>query len=250
MMATSSESALQGYYALHAKIYDATRWSFLFGRERILQRVAAINTPKRILEVGCGTGRNLLSLRRKFPLADITGVDLSSDMLQVAQEKVRSVTLLQQSYDKPVSGDFDLVLCSYALTMFNPGWDIAIEAAAQDLCEGGLISVVDFSHTQSGMFRRWMGVNHVRMENHLWPLLSSRFNALEDSRHAAYAGLWHYGMFVGRKKHLSLAESVNGIVTHSCREVKGRYDLPPYGSHEMDQNFLQPLSPLSNRHAT
>ena len=200
MIATSPEAALQGYYALHSKIYDATRWSFLFGRERILQHVAAIDHPKRILEVGCGTGRNLQSLRRRFPSAEITGVDLSSDMLQVAQQKVRGVTVLQQSYDKPVSGDFDLVLCSYALTMFNPGWDTAIQAAAQDLREGGLMSVVDFSHSQSGMFRRWMGVNHVRMENHLWPLLRSEFTALVDSRHAAYAGLWHYGMFIGRKK--------------------------------------------------
>ena len=200
MIATSPEAALQGYYALHSKIYDATRWSFLFGRERILQRIAAINSPKRILEVGCGTGRNLLSLRRMFPLAEITGVDLSSDMLQVAQQKVRSVTLLQPSYDKPVSGDFDLVLCSYALTMFNPGWDTAIRAAALDLREGGLMSVVDFSHSQSGMFRRWMSVNHVRMESHLWPLLRSEFTALVDSRHAAYTGLWHYGMFIGQKK--------------------------------------------------
>ena len=200
MIATSPEAALQGYYALHSKIYDATRWSFLFGRERILHRIAAINSPKRILEVGCGTGRNLLSLRRMFPLAEITGVDLSSDMLQVAQQKVRSVTLLQQSYDKPVSGDFDLVLCSYALTMFNPGWDTAIRAAALDLREGGLMSVVDFSHSQSGMFRRWMSVNHVRMESHLWPLLRSEFTALVDSRHAAYTGLWHYGMFIGQKK--------------------------------------------------
>ena len=56
MIATSPEVALQGYYALHSKIYDATRWSFLFGRERILQHVAAIDHPKRILEVGCGWG--------------------------------------------------------------------------------------------------------------------------------------------------------------------------------------------------
>jgi S-adenosylmethionine-diacylgycerolhomoserine-N-methlytransferase len=199
MIAAAPESALHGYYAMHAKIYDATRWSFLFGREGILHRIAGIGNPKRILEVGCGTGRNLLSLRRIFPLAEITGVDLSSDMLQVAQQKVRSVTLLQQCYDQPVSGDFDLVLCSYALTMFNPGWEKAIQAASQDLRAGGHMSVVDFSHTQSDMFRRWMGVNHVRMESHLWPVLRSKFTPIVDSRHAAYAGLWHYGMFIGQK---------------------------------------------------
>jgi S-adenosylmethionine-diacylgycerolhomoserine-N-methlytransferase len=199
MIATAPVTTLQGYYALHAKIYDATRWSFLFGRERILQRIAAIESPKRILEVGCGTGRNLLSLRRLFPLAEITGVDLSSDMLEVAQEKVRSVSLLQQSYEAPISGDFDLVLASYALSMFNPGWEKAIQTASLELRQGGLMSVVDFSHTSSAMFRRWMGVNHVRMEGHLWPLLRSSFIPLTDSHHAAYAGLWRYGMFIGRK---------------------------------------------------
>ena len=185
---------------MHAKIYDATRWSFLFGREHILQRIAGIANPKRILEVGCGTGRNLLSLRRLFPLAEITGVDLSSDMLQVAQQKVRNVTLVQQSYDTPVSGDFDLVLCSYALTMFNPGWEKAIQTAAQDLRPQGLMAVVDFSHTQSATFRRWMGVNHVRMEGQLWPQLRTEFATLVDIRRSAYAGLWHYGIFIGQKK--------------------------------------------------
>jgi len=200
MTTGAPQTALQGYYAMHAKIYDATRWSFLFGREHILQRIAGIANPKRILEVGCGTGRNLLSLRRLFPLAEITGVDLSSDMLQVAQQKVRNVTLVQQSYDTPVSGDFDLVLCSYALTMFNPGWEKAIQTAAQDLRPQGLMAVVDFSHTQSATFRRWMGVNHVRMEGQLWPQLRTEFATLVDIRRPAYAGLWHYGMFIGQKK--------------------------------------------------
>ncbi len=199
MITTAPETALQGYYALHAKIYDATRWSFLFGRESILHRIAGIKRPSRILEVGCGTGSNLVSLRSLFPMAEITGVDLSSDMLQVARRKVHNVNLLQQSYDAPIRGDFDLVLFSYALTMFNPGWEQAIRAAHRDLCTGGLIGVVDFSHTQSTIFRRWMGLNHVRMDGHLWPFLRTEFTAISGSRLAAYAGLWHYGMFVGQK---------------------------------------------------
>ena len=52
--------SIQGYYALHSRIYDATRWTFLFGRESILRRSAKIAAPERILEVGCGTGRNLV----------------------------------------------------------------------------------------------------------------------------------------------------------------------------------------------
>lgn len=192
--------SLQGYYALHARIYDATRWTFLFGRERILHRIKAVSNPQRILEVGCGTGRNLQSLRRIFPHAEITGVDLSADMLEIAKRKTSDVTLIRQPYDAPIAGDFDLVLFSYALSMFNPGWEQAIQAAKVDLSPGGMLAVVDFSHTRSGIFRNWMEVNHVRMEGHLWPESRDELEPLVDECHPAYAGIWHYGLFIGRNR--------------------------------------------------
>ena len=65
--APGTSTALERYYQFHSRIYDATRWSFLFGREEVLLRAASVTTPKRILEVGCGTGRNLPGLRRRFP---------------------------------------------------------------------------------------------------------------------------------------------------------------------------------------
>lgn len=202
----TAETALQRYYQLHSRIYDATRWSFLFGREEVVRRAARVAHPRRILEVGCGTGRNLVSLRRRFPHARITGVDLSAPMLRVAAGKVRDerTRLLCRSYSAPLraeegGGPFDLVLFSYALSMFNPGWEQAIDAAWEDLAEGGCIAVVDFSDTPLGWFRRWMRVNHVRMAGHLWPRLSQRFAPLVDQRLSAYAGAWKYGIFIGRK---------------------------------------------------
>jgi len=208
MNAVSAQSVtpLERYYRFHSRIYDATRWSFLFGREEMLRRTARVIQPSRILEVGCGTGRNLLSLRRHFPQAHITGVDLSAPMLAIAAAKVRhdeNATLLRCAYAAPVhgaGGPFDLVLFSYALSMFNPGWEQAINAAWQDLAEGGCIAVVDFSDSGFGWFRRWMAVNHVRMEGHLWPRLRQTLTTLVDDRLGAYGGVWHYGLFIGRKQ--------------------------------------------------
>ncbi|MGB4876086.1 MAG: class I SAM-dependent methyltransferase, partial [Candidatus Competibacter sp.] len=74
-------AALTRYYRWHAPLYDATRWSFLFGRAALIRGIALHRRPRRILEVGCGTGANLLRLSRWFPDADITGLDLSADML-------------------------------------------------------------------------------------------------------------------------------------------------------------------------
>ncbi|WP_395752620.1 class I SAM-dependent methyltransferase [Prosthecobacter sp.] len=199
-------TALERYYRFHSRIYDATRWSFLFGREEVLLRAACVTHPQRILEVGCGTGRNLPSLRRRFPRAHITGLDLSEQMLAIASKKVRDdkVTLLRRSYSAPVHQDgrrFDLVVFSYALSMFNPGWEQAIDAAWEDLAEGGCIAVVDFSDSYFSWFRNWMGVNHVRMEGHLWPCLGRKFAPLIDERFAAYGGVWNYGIYLGRKQN-------------------------------------------------
>jgi S-adenosylmethionine-diacylgycerolhomoserine-N-methlytransferase len=199
-----AETAVEKYYRFHSCIYDATRWSFLFGRTAIIKDFAAA-APRRILEVGCGTGRNLVELARRFPQAQITGVDLSAPMLDLARGKTAGfgprLQLLHQAYTAPLSDPpgYDLVLFSYALSMFNPGYDAALAAARSDLVPGGRIAVVDFHDSRFGSFERWMGVNHVRMNGQLRPLLQSFFTPMTDRLCPAYAGIWRYLLFVGRK---------------------------------------------------
>lgn len=207
-------TAIERYYKFHARIYDATRWSFLFGRTAILRKaVAAGARPTRILEVGCGTGKNLANLCRHFPEASITGLDLSEAMLNISRRKVAPwgdrVQLVQRAYDAPISADkpFDFILCSYALTMFNPGFDVAIDAAHADLAPGGHIAVVDFHNTPFRWFARWMGVNHVRMEGQLQPKLESLFKPVVNQVARAYLGVWRYLFFVGKKGATELKQA-------------------------------------------
>lgn len=202
----SEERGIEGYYRLHARIYDATRWSFLFGRDAIIERAAMVQqAPGRILEVGCGTGRNLAALARRFPRAEITGVDLSQAMLAVAQRRIAPwagrITLRAQSYERPLrESGYDLVLCSYALSMFNPGYATAIASAHGDLVPGGCFALVDFHGTRHPWFARWMRFNHVRMERHLRPALRDWFEPVLEERPRAYGGWWEYLLFVGRKR--------------------------------------------------
>jgi S-adenosylmethionine-diacylgycerolhomoserine-N-methlytransferase len=203
----SRAPGIESYYRLHARIYDATRWSFLFGRATILDRVAAVQPrPARILEIGCGTGRNLVALARRFPGAQLTGVDISDSMLAIARDKTAAlgprVNLLQRAYGPALDapGGHDLVLCSYALSMFNPGFDQAIVAARRDLAPGGHFALVDFHATCCPWFSRWMGINHVRMDGQLRPQLAHRFVPIVNELHSAYGGVWQYLLFVGRLK--------------------------------------------------
>jgi S-adenosylmethionine-diacylgycerolhomoserine-N-methlytransferase len=93
----------------------------------------------------------------------------------------------------------DGIVFSYALTMFNPGWELAIDAAARDLSDEGLIAVVDFHDTPCAWFGRWMGINHVRMEGHLLPRLRERFEPVYEEERRAFGGLWRYFLFIGRR---------------------------------------------------
>ena len=205
--ASDTTRSLEKYYALHAHIYDATRWAFLFGRSAILEVArSAAPAPLRILEVGCGTGRNLIQLARLFPHAQLTGVDLSAAMLNVARRKTACygprISLKAQSYHAPLgrTGGYDLVLCSYALSMFNPGFEAAIASARADLKHNGHFALVDFHASRWPWFTRWMQINHVRMDGQLLPLLRENFTPVIDQIRPAYGGVWDYGLFVGRKK--------------------------------------------------
>ena len=201
---SSTTEKLQRYYRFHASIYDMTRWLFLFGRKDIVSAAADMNlNPGEILEIGCGTGKNLLTLREFFPQANITGVDLSRHMLSVAQKKCLTdsgIELQQARYDRPLEpGKFDLILFSYALSMFNPGWEEAIRAAQNDLRPGGVIATVDFYNSKFSWFKTWMGKNHVRMDGHLPPELGEGMTILRDENRAALGGIWHYNLQICQK---------------------------------------------------
>lgn len=202
------KKGLEGYYRLHACIYDMTRWSFLFGREAIIDLLAKRCSPAHILEVGCGTGKNLVQLAGKFPGAEITGLDLSPEMLKQAVKKCRPFTgrihLIQKSYDGPIQpGTFDIVLFSYSLSMMESEWRTAVESAAIDLVRHGRIAVADFHNTPVSTFRSWMQLNHVRMQGHLLPGLSHFFTSEYSRIRAGYAGIWNYLIFLGRPKNQS-----------------------------------------------
>jgi S-adenosylmethionine-diacylgycerolhomoserine-N-methlytransferase len=198
-----SRAALERYYRLHARIYDATRWTFLFGRGELIRRAAEQISPGVIHEIGCGTGHNLVRLRRCFPRARIVGWDLSEAMLEVARKRLTHAAceadLVHAAYPDHATERCrpDLVVFSYALSMFNPGWAQAIEAATSQLGAGGLLAVVDFHQTPHPWFRSWMRRNHVCLEGQLLPALHQALQPSWCTARPAWGGLWEYFLFLG-----------------------------------------------------
>ncbi len=69
-----------------------------FKRERTIPAMDlsnAINAEdvKSVLDIGCGIGNSTAVLAKKFPHAEITGVDNSDDMLATAKKKIRGLRL-------------------------------------------------------------------------------------------------------------------------------------------------------------
>jgi S-adenosylmethionine-diacylgycerolhomoserine-N-methlytransferase len=136
----------------------------------------------------------------------MTGLDLSEDMLRRARKKLLRqedrIRLVHRAYDEPQGGLFDLVLFSYSLSMFNPGWERALECARKDLDDGGHIAVVDFHDTPVALFYRWMQAHHVCLDGHLLRGLEKTFGSRPAEIGKAFFGLWRYFTYIGEKASL------------------------------------------------
>lgn len=85
----------------------------------IVQLIRSVYPIKSVLDVGCGMGVNLKVIRKHFPGLEMTGTDLSEDILHIAEnyvgkdERIRYVPL--DIGKRALDEQFDLVLCSQVL---------------------------------------------------------------------------------------------------------------------------------------
>lgn len=150
-MATLPQShadLMDNVYRGQRHIYDATRKYFLFGRDRLIAGLD-LAPGETLLEVGCGTGRNLDLAGQRWPGARLHGLDISSEMLRSAQARLGSKAVLVQGdacgFTPALFGQsgFNRVMISFALSMI-PDWEMALARAYSAVAPGGALHIVDF----------------------------------------------------------------------------------------------------------
>jgi ubiquinone/menaquinone biosynthesis C-methylase UbiE len=117
-------------------------------RQALLDRIQT--HPRRILDLGCGTGSTTLALKQMFPDAEVVGIDLSPYMLVVADEKAHQaglkVTFQQHNAEQTnfPSACFDLITASLLFHETPRPTSIAILREAFRLLQaGGEILILD-----------------------------------------------------------------------------------------------------------
>jgi SAM-dependent methyltransferase len=121
-------SVEQGY-ARWAATYDQTPNPLLALEQRLLLPLLPDVAGKRVLDLGCGTGRWLEKLVAAKPALGI-GIDLSAAMLAVAQQKAALAGRLVRAdcLELPFPSDaFDLSVCSFAAEHIRNLTDLAVE---------------------------------------------------------------------------------------------------------------------------
>ena len=200
-------------YRNQRHIYDFTRKYYLLGRDRL---IADLGPPAdgRVLEIGCGTARNLIAAGRAWPRARLYGIDISAEMLVTAGQEVARAGLgdrIAMARADAASFDparlfgvpaFSRIFFSYSLSMI-PGWQDALVEAISWLAPGGELHIVDFGGQERlpslfrRVLRRWLAHFHVTprdgLEEELGVLASRGGTVVRFER--PHAGYSQYAVF-------------------------------------------------------
>lgn len=172
-------------YRHQVSFYDLTRKPYLLGRDRLISEL----NPKAggtVLEIACGTGRNLIQAALSYPKIECFGFDVSAVMIEKAVINVQKAHLSNRiqlaqgnatsfsAMDQFDQSSFDRVFVSYALSMI-PDWRKALNQALSLTKADGRLFIVDFGEpSQQPVWLRsilihWLSLFQVKPEPDLIP---------------------------------------------------------------------------------
>jgi demethylmenaquinone methyltransferase / 2-methoxy-6-polyprenyl-1,4-benzoquinol methylase len=164
----TTDGLLLGIYGVIARRYDLVNFIISWGQDsrwrRETARLCQASRPRKVLEVGCGSGDLTRELARYNAEAEITGVDFSQAMLNRAGSKLSTASsnarvklVRANAAALPFAvGTFDAVVSGFALrnmTYHNDQAGLHLGEMARVLRKGGRLVVVETSQPGNSFIR-------------------------------------------------------------------------------------------------
>jgi ubiquinone/menaquinone biosynthesis C-methylase UbiE len=171
---------------------DSTLQQFLFGpvHQTALQlALQLLPQARRVLDVGCGTGRLLRRARQCYPTAELVGVDLAGQMVATAKAITPTKLAVRYVHGRaeclPFTDDvFDLVFTTLSLRHWTD-LSAGIAETSRVLTPGGLLVHADVlpSYRRRGPVVAMLRRRHAVVPAELGAVLAAHRLAVIDSDH-------------------------------------------------------------------
>jgi demethylmenaquinone methyltransferase/2-methoxy-6-polyprenyl-1,4-benzoquinol methylase len=136
-----------------ARRYDLMNTLMTGGQDAVWRSAVArqVGTPRRVLDVGTGTGKLAAAIARRFPASRVVGVDFSEPMLRAGRDglPMAAADALRLPF---ADASFDAVVSGFLMRNVA---DIAVALAEQArvLVPGGRLVVLETAPTPSALMR-------------------------------------------------------------------------------------------------
>ncbi|MDR3314536.1 MAG: methyltransferase domain-containing protein [Oscillospiraceae bacterium] len=215
-----------------------------FAKERTqpsIDLVARIDmeSPKRILDVGCGPGNSTAILKSRWPNAEITGLDYAQSMIEQAKQTDSAIKWVHGDATSDLAGlgTFNIVFSNAAI-QWMPNQPLLLKNLHQLLMDGGVLAVQVPCVKDMPI--------HTELQNLIAePKWKSHFAAL-SSAHSVHSAEYYYGVLCGLTSNVALWVTAYYHVMpshHSLIEWYSGSALRPYfdcfAEERLKADFLQ-----------
>ena len=209
---------------IYVKLFGAPILGLRVRARTILPFLEQIPDPRRIADAGCGRGMITLACARRFPAAEVLGVDLDEDQNRVNSEiakkvgvkKVQFVTM--DAMKLPELGAFDLIISTDMLEHLDD--DLGAVKMFYEALEPSGHLLVHVPHLTRNIFG-WQRENWMDIDGHVRP----GYTKDELTRLLARGGLHVKTCIYNYNPMETLANDISKLITGARERNKGPYAL-------------------------
>ncbi|MFQ5779264.1 MAG: class I SAM-dependent methyltransferase [Nitrospiria bacterium] len=151
---------IKRFFSKTGPTYDEVVHRFTFGIDRLWKKkiLARINSPRRVLDLACGTGILAFAIARKYPESRVIGVDITKGYLDIARSKaeamgVKNVSFVHCRAEEYASDErFDAITTSYLPKYAD--LPLLIRNLRELIAPGGILLMHDFTYPTAPILRK------------------------------------------------------------------------------------------------